>query len=173
MRSIVLTGFMGTGKTAVGHEVAQRLGRRFVDTDDLVVEKAGMPIAEIFERFGEAHFRALEREAIATACRIPGAIVATGGGAMMDPENRKQLAAAGPVICLDADVDTIVARVGADPGRPMLGGGDVRARVQALLDARAVAYATASHHLDTSGRSVDEVADAVIALATGKAEAVR
>ena len=91
MRSIVLTGFMGTGKTAVGREVAQRLGRRFVDTDDLVVEMASMPVAEIFERFGEMRFRALERDAIARACAMPGAVVATGGGAMMDPDNRKRL----------------------------------------------------------------------------------
>jgi 3-dehydroquinate synthase len=165
MRSVVLTGFMGTGKTAVGSEVARRLGRRFIDTDTLITEAAGLPIPEIFARFGETRFRAFEREAIERACAEPGAVVATGGGAMVDPENRARLKAAGPVICLDADVDTIARRVGDDPGRPLLRGGDPRERVRALLAERATAYAAADHRVDTSGRTVGEVVDAVLAIA--------
>ncbi len=164
MQSVVLTGFMGTGKTAVGREVAQRLGWRFVDTDDLVVEAAGMDVPAIFARFGEAHFRALERQAIDRACARPGAVIATGGGAMLDPANRTTLSAAGPVICLDADVDAIVDRVGIDAHRPLLAGANVRERVRALRAERAPAYAAAEHHLDTSGRSVAEVADAVLGI---------
>jgi 3-dehydroquinate synthase len=164
MQSVVLTGFMGTGKTAVGREVAQRLGWRFVDTDDLVVEAAGMDVAAIFARFGEAHFRALERQAIDRACATPGAVIATGGGAMLDPANRTTFSAAGPVICLEADVDVIVDRVGTDARRPLLAGANVRERVRALRAERAPAYAAADHHLDTSGRSVAEVADAVLGI---------
>ncbi len=173
MRSVVLTGFMATGKTAVGSEVARRLGRRFVDTDALIVETAGLSIPEVFSRFGETRFRALEREAIVRACAEPGAVVATGGGAMVDAENRARLKAAGPVICLDADVDTIVRRVGDDPGRPLLQGHDARDRVRALLAERAPAYAAADHRIDTSGQTVHEVADAVLAIVRADAEVVR
>ena len=166
MGSIVLTGFMGTGKTAVGREVARRLGWQFVDTDQLVEDAAGMTIAQIFARFGEAEFRSRERDAIARACATPQVVMATGGGAMVDPDNRARLKAAGTVVCLDADVDTILARVGDDPGRPLLRsaeGGDVRERVRKLLAKREAAYAAADHRVSTAGRTVAEVAGAVLA----------
>jgi shikimate kinase len=165
MRSIVLTGFMATGKTEVGREVARRLGRPFVDTDRLIEEAAGIPVPAIFARHGEAHFRTLEREAVARACAVSGAVVATGGGTMLDPENRRRLKAAGPVICLAADADTIAARVGSGVSRPLLAdGGDVRTRIGELLAAREAAYAAADRRVDTSQRSVTGVADAIVEL---------
>ena len=166
MASIVLIGFMGSGKTVVGQEIARRLGRPFVDTDTMVEAAAGMRIAEIFARFGEAHFRALEREAIAelrAAYPAHDVVVATGGGAMLDPENRRRLREMGPIVCLDADVESILARVGGDTSRPLLRSADVRARVGALLAERESVYAMADHRVDTSGRSVAAVADAVLA----------
>jgi shikimate kinase len=166
MASIVLIGFMGSGKTVVGQEIARRLGRPFVDTDTLVEEAAGMRVTEIFARFGEAHFRALERDTIAkvcASCAARDAVVATGGGAMLDPENRRRLGEIGPIVCLDADVDSILQRVGGDTARPLLRGADVRARVRALLEERERVYAMADHRVDTSGRSVAAVADAVLA----------
>src|SRR5262245_27042785 len=103
---------MGTGKTEVGRRLARKLGRTFVDTDRLVETKAGRPVSAIFATEGEAHFRALEREAIAEACAIPDAVVATGGGALVDPGNRRRLAEAGPVVCLTASPEEILRRIG-------------------------------------------------------------
>jgi shikimate kinase len=162
MAAIILTGFMGTGKTAVGREVARRLGRPFVDTDALVEQDAGLAIAEIFAQFGEGHFRTLERAAIARACSVADAVIATGGGAMLDPENQARMKAAGHVICLAADVDTILRRTDENTRRPLLRGENARERVSALLAERADAYAAADRRVDTSGRSVAEVADAVL-----------
>jgi shikimate kinase len=171
MGNIVLTGFMGTGKTAVGREVARRLGWRFIDTDRLVEEAAGMSVAEIFARDGEASFRARERQAIAEACAVQDAVVATGGGALADPVNRERLRAAGTIVCLDADVETVLGRIGDDTTRPLLRSGahgDVRARVRALMAEREPVYATADHRVDTSGRSVAAVADAVLQVLPGR-----
>jgi shikimate kinase len=157
---------MGTGKTAVGREIARRLGRPFLDTDTLVVEAAGQSISEIFAGPGERRFRELERAAVAEACAVPDAVVATGGGAMLDPENRARMKAAGPVVCLHADEDTILSRVGGDATRPLLLGGDTRERLRALRAERAAVYAAADHHVETAGRSIGEVAEWVIGLAT-------
>jgi len=165
MASIVLIGFMGSGKTVVGQEIARRLGWPFVDTDAMVEAAAGMRVAEIFARFGEPRFRALERDAIvsvSTSGTAEDAVVATGGGAMLDPENRRRRKEIGPIVWLDADVESIMARVGSDTTRPLLRGADVGARVRALLLERESAYATADHRVDTSGRSVAAVADAVL-----------
>lgn len=169
MVGIVLIGFMGSGKTVVGQEIARRLGRSFVDTDAMVEAAAGMRVAEIFARFGEAHFRSLERDAIASVSTSAGrdTVVATGGGAMLDPENRRRLREIGPIVWLDADAESILARVGGDTTRPLLRGPDIGARVRALLAEREPAYATADHRVDTSGRSVAAVADAVLATIAG------
>jgi shikimate kinase len=169
--SIILTGFMGTGKTAVGQEIARRLARTFVDTDALVVESTGQSISDIFAHAGEARFRELERAAVARACTLVDAVVATGGGAMLDRENRERMKIAGIVVCLHASEDSILERVGGDVARPLLQGGDARERLRTLAAQRADAYAAADHHVDTSERSIAEVAETVMALlpATGAA----
>ena len=171
---VILAGFMGTGKTSVGRRVAQALGRTFVDTDALVESSAGQSVAEVFATEGEARFREREREAVRQACAMPDAVIAIGGGALGDAESRRRLVAAGPVICLQAEPEDILRRVGDASSRPLLAGvpgeseDDARARrlgaIRALLDERAATYALASHQLDTSGLSVDEVAERVCAL---------
>jgi shikimate kinase len=165
MRNLVfLTGFMGTGKTVVGRELARRLGRRFIDLDDEIERAAGRSVREIFERSGEADFRAREREALERVCRLDAAVVATGGGTPVDPVNRRVLRAAGNVICLGADVPTILARVGDGQDRPLLAGtSDRSARIRWLLEARAEAYADADHGVDTSGREVDDIVGEITA----------
>ena len=136
---VVLTGFMATGKTEVGRKLAALLGAPFVDTDALVESATGRRIADIFAKEGEPHFRALEREAVERACDVEGAVVATGGGTLLDPENRRRLAAAGPVVCLTATPDELLRRVGGGADRPLLAGGDRGARIRELLAARAEA----------------------------------
>jgi shikimate kinase len=168
---VVLTGFMATGKTEVGRRLARALGRAFVDTDQLIETAAGRSVAEIFASEGETRFRALERQAVVEACATPDAVVATGGGTLVDAENRRRLAAAGPIVCLTASAEEIARRVGDAAARPLLAGaknGNRLARIQALLAERAAVYALATHTVDTSGRDVDQVVDAVRALVGGR-----
>ena len=154
---VILTGFMATGKTEVGRKLAALLGAPFVDTDALVESATGRTVADIFAREGEPHFRALEREAVERACAIDGAVVATGGGTLLDPENRRRLAAAGPVVCLTAAPDEVLRRVGGGADRPLLAGPDRLARIRELIAARAQAYDSAAHTIDTTGLRVDDV----------------
>jgi shikimate kinase len=166
MRNLVfLTGFMGTGKTAVGTELARRLGLRFLDLDHEIERAAGMSVAQVFARFGEAEFRARERALVEQVSGLADTVVATGGGVVLDAENRRRLRASGKVVCLRADVATILARVGGGGGdRPLLAGSEDRTgRVQALLEARRAAYADADHCVETSGRSVDVIVDEIAA----------
>ena len=159
--NVILTGFMGTGKTVVGRRLAKRLGWRFVDVDELIEAGAGMPIADIFSKRGEAVFRRLERRHITRVTRGRHQVIATGGGAFADPENRRCLQACGIVVCLTARPRAILARVGRRIAvRPMLSGSaNPLARVRVLLAQRAKAYAQADLTLKTSDLSVEEVVE--------------
>jgi 3-dehydroquinate synthase len=161
---------MGTGKTAVGREVAERLGRPFVDLDNLIVARAGKSIPDIFAQDGEPTFRALE----AALCRemaVPaGLVLAVGGGAVVNPTNREALAAGGVMICLDATPETILRRIGDDDNRPMLAGGDRLARIRELLAQRGKAYAAIPHHLNTTHLPIAAAAERVLGIAAGLPE---
>lgn len=161
---------MGTGKTSIGRVVAERLGRRFVNLDDVIATRAGKPIPAIFAEDGEPTFRVLETAACLELREPQGLVVATGGGAIVNAANREALAAGGLVICLDATPDAILRRVGDDEGRPMLAGGDRLTRIRALLAQRADAYTTILHHLDTSNLTIDAAAERVLAIAAGLPE---
>ncbi|HOU15899.1 MAG TPA: 3-dehydroquinate synthase [Anaerolineae bacterium] len=163
--NLVLTGFMGTGKTTVGREVARRLGRAFVDMDDIIAARAGKPIPRIFAENGEAAFRALEAAVCAELSAQDGLVIATGGGALVDAENRRVMQRGGVVICLDATPDEILRRVGDNHERPLLNVADPRAEVARLLAARREAYAAIPWHVQTDGRAVEDVATQVLALA--------
>lgn len=156
---------MGTGKTEVGRRLARALGRAFVDTDRLVEAKAGRSVSEVFAREGEAGFRALERDAVAEACALPDAVIATGGGVLVDPENRRRLAEAGPVVCLTATAGEILRRIGGAQTRPLLAActsdAERLARIRELLAARATAYGSATHTVDTTGLTVDQAVERV------------
>ena len=161
-RNLVLTGFMGTGKTTVGRILAERLGLEFVDTDELIESRAG-PIPEIFERDGEDAFRELERSVARELGGRNGLVIATGGRMMLDPECKACLEPVSDVVCLTAGPDTVVERVtgpGAVP-RPLLDAPDAPARVRELLAERAEGYGRFAS-VDTEGRNPDEVVDAVM-----------
>lgn len=170
-RNIVLIGMMGAGKTVVGRLIAGRLARRFVDTDALVESEAGRLIAELFEAEGERGFRRREAAAVRRAAALRGQVLAVGGGAVVDPDNVTHLRATGDLVLLDADPAVLADRVGAGEDRPLLGGhhADHAARLADLRAERDHAYRTArAHVVDTTGRSPEEVADAVLAWARAR-----
>jgi shikimate kinase len=157
VRAIVLMGFMGTGKSEVGRRLAQRLGRAFVDTDQLVEERAGKRIPAIFAEAGEPEFRALERAAVAEAAGRGNTVIAVGGGAVLDPENVRCLRDAGVLVYLTARPDVILGRVGNAANRPLLRD-DPQATVSRLLAERGPVYSAAADiTVDTSERTADEV----------------
>jgi shikimate kinase/3-dehydroquinate synthase len=165
MTNIVLTGFMGTGKTTVGQEVARWLGRQFVDMDDVIVERAGKPIPRIFAEDGEAAFRRMESQVCADLGAQNGLVIATGGGALVNPGNRTAMMKGGNVICLNCEPDEILRRVDGNDDRPLLNVPDPHGRIEALLEVRREAYTAIPWQIDTTGLSVEEIAARVIALA--------
>lgn len=156
-RAIVLMGFMGTGKSEVGRRLAQRLGRSFVDTDQLVEDRAGKRVAAIFADDGEEAFRRFEREAVLDAAGRKSVVIAVGGGAVLDAENVRTLRAAGTLVYLTARPEVILSRVGDAKSRPLLRD-DPDGTVARLLVDREPAYvAAADVTVDTSDRTADEV----------------
>jgi shikimate kinase len=156
-RNIILTGFMATGKSSIGRCLAARLGYEFVDLDALIEAEAGMRISQIFASQGEAAFRELESRMVERAAGRTGCVIATGGGAIVNPRNLEALKRSGVVIVLTADPEIILSRVRDAEDRPMLRGGEMRERIQRLLEERAPAYAKADLSVDTSDRTMDEV----------------
>jgi shikimate kinase len=163
---VVLVGFMGSGKSAVGRELARRLGTGFVDVDERIERASGKSIPDIFSAEGEPAFRAREKAAIREALSVPGRVVATGGGAFLDGENRALLSAYAPVVYLEARAETLLARLAGDSGRPLLRGEDRGRVVRDLLARREPGYRLADHTVVTDGLTVDEVADRVAGLLT-------
>lgn len=166
-RNLVLIGLMGTGKSTVGRLLADRLGRPLRDTDAEVEHSIGRSIAELVSSEGERAFRDEEAEAVRAVAALRGQVIAVGGGAVLRPDNVTQLRSTGELVWLDADVDTLTARLDADEvGRRPLLGDDVAASLQRLREGRARAYAAASaHRVNTTGRSPEEVAEAILAWA--------
>lgn len=162
--NLVLAGFMGTGKTTVGQWVAARLERPFVDIDQVIIARAGKPIAAIFAEGGEAAFRALEAAACHDIAQQSQQVIATGGGALLNPAVRESLAASGLIICLTCDLDEIIRRVGDAPHRPLFT--PDRDRLARLLADRAPLYNSLPLHVDTTHRDPSQIAEEVIRLWT-------
>lgn len=146
-RPILLTGFMATGKSRIGRALALHLNRVFYDTDEMIETRAGKPISKIFSEDGEDAFRRLETECVADAVERPDVVVALGGGAITGVENRDLIRAANALlICVEADVETILERVCRRDDRPLLSGlsrQEKRDKIAAMLQERAPHYATA------------------------------
>jgi 3-dehydroquinate synthase len=163
--NIVLTGFMGTGKTAVGRQVAQRLGRPFVDMDAVIEQRAGKRIAEIFAALGEPAFRQMEAELCRELADRRGLVISTGGGALVPTANRLALAASSLLVCLTAPPELVLERLAATADRPLLAASDRLERIRSLLAERSAAYATIPHQIDTTGLTVEQVVQEVIRMA--------
>ncbi len=160
--SITLAGFMGTGKSTVGKIVAEKLGFELVDTDAVIVARAGRSIAEIFATGGESAFRALEATACADTVTGSQRVISVGGGALLNPAVEANMVANSLVICLMCDLDTIIQRVGDDPTRPLFNAD--KEKLAALYAQRADHYAGLPHHIDTTGMNPAEIAEEVIRL---------
>jgi len=173
MRNLIITGFMGTGKTIVGREVARRLDRPFVDMDAEIEARAGKAIPRIFAEDGERTFRDMETALCQELSERDGQVIATGGGALIDPQNRARMLEAGTVICLHAEGSEILRRVGDDEGRPLLDVDDPGAQIERLLAVRHDAYAALPWHIDTTGLSIGEVVSRVMVLAEARTLPVR
>jgi shikimate kinase len=162
-RNIYLIGPMGTGKTAVGKTLARLTGAPFADSDAEIERHAGVDIPYIFEQEGEAGFRRREREALAELCHREPLVMATGGGAVLSPENRQLLKSTGAVVFLHTSIAQQVLRVGSGRGRPMLQGADMARRLEELNRVREPLYReTADITLSTDGRRVPKVAEAIL-----------
>jgi shikimate kinase len=147
-RSIVLVGLMGVGKSTIGKRLSVRLGLPFADSDHEIESAAGLSVAEIFERYGEAQFRDGERRVIARLIEGRPKVIATGGGAFMNEETRTLILDRATAVWLDADIDVLADRVRRRPGsRPLLKGKDPRAALSELAAIRNPVYALAPVHI--------------------------
>lgn len=161
-QNLVLTGFMGTGKTTVGRKLAQMLGMEFVDTDSLIEERHG-PIPRIFAEQGETRFRSIERSVAEELGEKSGLVIATGGGMVLDPENLRALSQNGRIFCLVASPAVILARVTNERsrrGRPLLHGDDPGRRIVDLLTERRDVYLQFDQ-VSTDDATPDEIANEV------------
>lgn len=165
---ITLIGYRGTGKSTVGKELAQRLSWDFVDTDQEIERRAGKTIASIFSEDGEPSFRALEREELSRQLSRDRLIISAGGGAILDQSSRQKMAAAGPVVWLQASVEVIVERLRSDQStaanRPALTQEGIYAEIATVLGRREQYYSeAASIILNTDGSSIANIVDDIVA----------
>jgi shikimate kinase len=159
-RNIILVGFMGAGKTAIGKRLALRLNLKFVDIDEEIEKIVKMPIPLIFKRHGLIRFRSEEELMLAKICRMPNQVVATGGGAVLKEKNRRVLRAGGKVIWLKAAPEQIVLRVGQGKGRPLLKRGNIKEIVERLLTERQALYQEVAHFtVDTDNKSIEQIVE--------------
>ena len=164
MRNIYLVGFMGTGKTVVGEDLAKRLNREFVEMDTVIAETEGREIVDIFDKRGEAYFRELEKKLLKGLCLKTDLVVSCGGGLICDEENLKQLKETGIVFALRASPSTIYQRTKKQAHRPILNIDDPQAKIRELLDKRDPYYKQAHHLIDTENILPGEVAVKIITI---------
>ena len=164
MENIALVGFMAVGKSAVGRSLARRLRCRFVDLDAMIEKSEGCKIREIFMRRGEPYFRALEKQTLSEILAHTNQVIATGGGVVMDEENFRLLREKTRLVGLTASLEVLLRRVGRNSKRPLLNGGDVRTRIEELLQQRQDRYAQAEITIDTSGLTIDQVVDRIVSV---------
>ncbi|GAB2503545.1 shikimate kinase [Pseudoxanthomonas sangjuensis] len=161
--NLILVGPMGAGKTSIGKRLAERFGLRFVDVDHAIVEHSGASIPMLFEHVGEAGFRQREREMLAQVLAGEGQLVATGGGAVLDADNRRRMRERGFVVYLRVGVESQLKRVGRDRNRPLLQAADREQVLRDLSAAREPLYREiADLTLDTDGLNPHEATCALV-----------
>ena len=162
--NLFLVGMMGAGKTTIGRALGQRLRMRFIDTDRVMVERTGVPVATIFEIEGEDGFRKREAAVLEEVSEADALVIATGGGAILQPGNRDLMRCRGTVIYLRAQVDALWERTRHDTSRPLLKTPDPRATLAALLESRDPLYREAAHLIvDTGAQSAATLVNRIVA----------
>ena len=163
IRSVVLVGLMGAGKTSVGTRLASALGVAMVDSDDEIQKAANMTIAEIFDTHGEAEFRSGERRVLARLMNDTPRVIATGGGAFMDDDTRALVKSQAVSVWLKADLDVLVARTAGRTHRPLLNKGNPRQILAGLIDTRYPVYAEADVVVESVlGQTHESMSDRII-----------
>jgi shikimate kinase len=155
--NIYLVGFMGTGKTSVGRQLAKEKGLNFVDLDELIEFKEQRRIVDIFAKDGEAYFRKIEKKALKQVATQKKFVVACGGGVVLDKDNIRLMKKTGMMVCLHATAEDILRRVSTNKDRPLLNVGKPKKRIELLLKMRAPYYIQADKTIDTSNFSVEQV----------------
>ena len=162
--NLILCGMMGSGKTTIGIKIAERMGRRWYDTDDIIVDKYGK-ISDIFEYYGEAHFRKLETEIVQDLAVKDDLIISTGGGLVLKNENNTLLKQNGKIVFLRATLDTLAKRLKVDGNRPLLQTSteSIRDRLARLLNERSHIYEhVADYIVDVDGKQPQEIAEEIL-----------
>ncbi len=160
---MVLTGFMGVGKNAIGKRLAQELNLEFVDTDDIIEKEEGITITQIFKKFGEKHFRKLEKEVIRKVAQGKDQVISTGGGVVLDRENISNLKKNGVIICLWASSEVIKERTEKETHRPLLEGVNAEKKIKELLNYRKPFYKkSADYIVDTSHSTVEKIVEKIL-----------
>jgi len=166
--NIVLTGFMGTGKSTVARELARMTGMKAVELDEEIERAAGMKIHEIFDQHGEHRFRDMEAEQVKRVSAGRGQVISTGGGVVMREENMEALRSGGVVVCLWASPDAILKRTSRNTNRPLLNVEDPKAKIEELLAQRESCYRKADITVQTEGKTPREVAEEILEKAEWK-----
>lgn len=166
-RNIVLIGFMGVGKTSVGKLLAEKMKYSFIDTDKLIESRTNMLISDIFERYGEKYFRKIESEVVEEASKAKGAVIATGGGVVLNPSNIDNLKKDGFIIFLDASPRFIYNNIINEGHRPLLNEDNKLEKIEQLLHQRKDYYNCYHSKIDVDELSVGQVADKVLDILKG------
>jgi shikimate kinase len=172
-RTIALVGLMGAGKSTVGRRLSQALGMPFRDADAEIEAAAGRSVSDIFESFGEKAFRDGERRVIARLLDEPPHVLATGGGAFMNPQTRGLIKAKAVSVWLRADLDVMVRRVGRKQHRPLLVGRDPRETLSALIEERYPIYAEADIVIETDDQPAHAAVNAILAALSERLQGAR
>jgi len=162
-KNIVLTGFMGTGKSAIGKRLAKILRRKFVDTDDEIKKVTNLTIPQIFSRYGEIRFRSEEKLVVKRVATMESMIISTGGGVVLEEDNRVALANNGILVCLTADPEIVLARVSKKGNRPLIKKDYGVPEIEKMLEERDPFYKQADFFVDTSDDGFDYVVEKIIA----------
>jgi len=162
MNNIYLVGFMGTGKSVVGRELAKKNKRKFIDLDELIELKEKRRICDIFAKDGEPYFRKIEKKVLKEVSREKKFIVACGGGIVIDKENIRLMKKTGLIICLTATPEVIFKRVSGYKHRPKLNIAQPKKQIELLLKLRSSYYAQADKTIDTSKITIKEIVDKIL-----------
>ena len=161
-KNIIITGFMGTGKSVVAKELARKLKMEFIDMDQIIEEGLGISISDIFARYGENYFREQENKLVKELSQKENMVIATGGGTLLSADNAKILSKKGEIICLYADPKVLYNRVKRKNNRPLLRGENLLYRIKQLVEERKKIYDNIKLKIDTSDLNIQEVVDRII-----------